>query len=334
MTVIHKSFANDEERRAEILERLRGATNMDDQRPTLVPVESDPLLRVLNRRYKELQTRFDSQERVLWCYFQQESRPSFTMQLLDDIAEVQNKLKQIGKTTGSAKDSVIRYVVWTTETPGIWNLGGDLRLLVELIRAGDRDGVERYAQHTTERVFQNATSMGQSLVTIALVKGDALGGGFEAVLSCNLIIAEKSAKFGLPEVMFNLFPGMGAYSLLARKIQPVQAEKMIFSGRVYTAEELHEMGVVDILVEDGGGDMAVYDHIDKHGRMLSAHRAIYKVRDRVNPLTRGELMDIATIWVDAAMNLDEADIRRMERLVAAQDRRWEKLKGRNVISEY
>ena len=283
----------------------------------------------LNRKYPELETRFESQDRVLWCYFQQSSRPSFTFQLLDDIAFVQTELKRIFKVPDAESDPPVRYTVWTTETPGIWNLGGDLKLLVELIRDGDREGVERYAHHTTERVYQNATSMGLPLVSIALVKGDALGGGFEAALSCNMIIAERSAKFGLPEVLFNLFPGMGAYSLLSRKIDPIRAEKMIFSGRVYSAEELYEIGIVDRLVEDGEGDMAVYDYIDKYGRMLNAHRAIYQVRQRVNPITRGELMDIATIWVDAAMNLREDDLRRMERLVNAQDRRWEKMNAVN-----
>jgi len=47
------------------------------------------------------------------------------------------------------------------------------------------------------------------LTTISLAQGDALGGGFEAALSCSVIIAERRARFGFPEVMFNLFPGMG-----------------------------------------------------------------------------------------------------------------------------
>ncbi|MCP4327412.1 MAG: crotonase/enoyl-CoA hydratase family protein [Alphaproteobacteria bacterium] len=323
MTVIRKPAY--EEFRGALREIERNERVNDPTVVEALPVHDDGSVHPLNRTYTELETRFDSQERILWCYFKQRHRPSFTFQLLDDIAEVQNELKKVFKAPDVERDPPVRFAVWTTETPGIWNLGGDLKLLVELIRAGDREAVERYAQHTTERVYQNTTSMGLPLVTVALIKGDALGGGFEAALSCNLLIAERSAKFGLPEVMFNLFPGMGAYSLLARKIDPVQAERMIFSGRVYSAEELYQLGVIDILVEDGEGDMAVYEHIDKNGRMLNAHRAIYKVRHRVNPVTRGELMDIATIWVDAAMNLEEQDLRRMERLVNAQDRRWQKL---------
>jgi len=334
MTVIRQPTADPRpnadrsEHRARLAARMEALRRGVETGGNVSPIDADSASDPLNRRYPELQTRFDTQERILWCYFQQEHRPSFTMQLLDDISSVQRDLREVFKVPNAEKDPPVRYCVWTTETPGIWNLGGDLKLLVDLIRDGDREGVERYAHHTTERVFQNTTSMGLPLVTIALVKGDALGGGFEAVLSCNLVIAERSSKFGLPEVMFNLFPGMGAYSLLARKIDPVQAERMIFSGRVYSAEELHEMGVIDVLVEDGEGDMAVYDYIEHNARMLNAHRSIYRVRQRVNPITRGELMDIASIWVDAAMNLEDADLRRMERLVQAQDRRWDKISAR------
>ena len=50
------------------------------------------------------------------------------------------------------------------------------------------------------------------------MQGECLGGGFEAALSSDVIVAEKSARFGFPEILFNLFPGMGAYSFLERKI--------------------------------------------------------------------------------------------------------------------
>lgn len=63
------------------------------------------------------------------------------------------------------------------------------------------------------------------LTTVSLIQGDALGGGFEASLSSNLIIAERGVKMGLPEVIFNLFPGMGAYSILSRKVGAATAEK-------------------------------------------------------------------------------------------------------------
>jgi DSF synthase len=114
---------------------------------------------------------------------------------------------------------------------------------------------------------------------------------------------------------------MGAYSLIARRIGSAQAERMIFSGRIYSAEELYGLGLVDVLADDGKGEDAVYEYVEQFGRRHSAHCAVYSVRKRVNPMTYDELLDITKIWVDAALALDEGDLKRMERLAAAQDRR-------------
>ena len=100
------------------------------------------------------------------------------------------------------------------------------------------------------------------------MQGDALGGGFESALASNVVIAEKGVKMGLPEVLFNLFPGMGAYSLLSRRVGTARAEQMILSGRLYTSDELFEMGVVDILAEKGEGEVEVYKYIKSAKRDL------------------------------------------------------------------
>jgi DSF synthase len=121
--------------------------------------------------------------------------------------------------------------------------------------------------------------------------------------------------------LFNLFPGMGALSFLSRKIGMRAAEAMVRSGRVYTATELYEMGIVDVLAEDGQGEKALYDWIRKNHRSLNSFQAIQRAKQRVNPLTLDELYDITEIWVDAALRLSERDLKIMERLVRAQNRK-------------
>jgi DSF synthase len=120
--------------------------------------------------------------------------------------------------------------------------------------------------------------------------------------------------------MFNLFPGMGAYSILARRVGAVRAEKMILGGQLFDAAGLHEMGVVDILAEDGEGEKAVYEYMTRHLRRRAAHQSIIKARQRIQPIFLEELTDIAELWVDAAMSLDEKDLRLMGRLIRAQDK--------------
>ena len=281
--------------------------------------------RLAEEGVSELNVTFDSEHRVLWCRFRHANSPSFTPNLLRDIGAVQRTVRRIFAEQIDPEAVPIRYMVWASQVPTIWNLGGDLRLFAQLIRNRDRDRLLAYALEVVREGHLNAVNLQLPLITVSLVQGDALGGGFEAALSSNLIVAERSAKFGLPEVLFNLFPGMGAYSFLARRIDPAAAERMIFSGKIYTAVELHEMGVVDLLADDDTGEQSLYSYIKRNERAHRTHCAIYRVRQRVQPITYEEMADIARIWVDTALRLEEPDLRKMERLIVAQNRRIDRL---------
>ena len=96
----------------------------------------------------------------------------------------------------------------------------------------------------------------------------------------------------------------------------------MFSGQIYTASELFEMGVVDVLADEGMGEQAVYDFVEKNERSFASRCAVYASRQIINPVSRDELIRITDMWVEAALTLAPADVRKMERLASAQDRRW------------
>ena len=268
-----------------------------------------------------IDVKLDFPNRTYWAAMRPSTRPMFSMELLQDMLCMQESVRQILDETKDRPRQLIDYVVFGSLTPGIYNLGGDLAHFAERIRARDRASMQAYAYACIDVIYGNAAAFHAPVITIGLVQGDALGGGLECALSFDLIVAERSAKMGLPEVLFNLLPGMGAYSFLSRKIGPVAAEKLIMSGKVYTAEELHQIGVVDLLAEDGEGELAVREYIERNNRKHNAHKAMYRARRRVNPITYEELRDIVDIWVEAALQLTEPDLRKMMRLTAAQDRR-------------
>ena len=142
----------------------------------------------------------------------------------------------------------LRSVIWTSAVPGIWNLGGDLACS-QLIRAGRRAELRRYAYACVDAVYQNLSKLGLPLLTIGAGAGRRAWAAGSSALTNDVIIAERGSKFGLPEVLFNLFPGMGAYSLLCRRLDGVRAQQLILSGRLYEAEELEELGLVDLVVD-------------------------------------------------------------------------------------
>lgn len=266
-------------------------------------------------QFSQLSTHYDKKYRTGWFRMHGEPRPCFTPTLLSEIASYFSSVKQDMRLSQGQKYD---YLVLASDVDGIFNLGGDLGLFANLIEQQDADGLLAYAVSCIDVLYANMSHLDSDLTTIALVKGDALGGGFESALSSNVLIAEKGAKLGLPEVLFNLFPGMGAFSLLSRKISASKAEKMILAGKLYSAEELYEMGVVDILAEPGQGEWEVYRYIEKSNKNANSHRAMRQVKDACSAVSYDELLTITKIWAESALKLQPRDLRMMQRLVHRQ----------------
>jgi DSF synthase len=287
--------------------------------PTIV-TPTPHIVPVAPGHYDELDLIRDPDGRTLWCFMRPHERPSFTPSLLRELIGLRRALQGAAYST-TCGETLPRYFVGGSRLPGIYNLGGDLAYFTQKIRAQDRAGLRRYAHDCVDVGYHMWTGFDLPIVTIAMVQGDALGGGFEGALSFNVVVAERSSKFGMPEILFNLFPGMGAYSFISRKLDAASAERMILSGQIYSAEELHRIGLIDVLAEDGEGEAAVRDYIARNSKHHMVRQSIRDVRNRVLPLALGELNDIADIWVEHALRLEESDLRKMERLRAAQDRR-------------
>jgi DSF synthase len=281
------------------------------------------------------QTEFDAETGSIWGYFNPPGTPCFTLHLLKDIRAHDNALAvnggkvQIGDELHEA-----RYYVCGSRTPGIFNLGGDLALFMLLIKSRSREALAQYARMCIDNMYariQHYYTPG--LVTISMVQGDALGGGLECALSSDVVVAEESAQMGLPEILFNLFPGMGAYSLLTRRIGARAAEEMILSGRMMTGKQMHEAGIVDVLARDGEAEMATQDWIQRNSRRHNGTHAIFRARQLVHPIARQELDAIAELWVEAAFRLQERDLKMMGRLVRSQSRRLDTENPLELLAE-
>jgi DSF synthase len=281
--------------------------------------------------YQQLTVRYDQNDKAIWYYMKPYPRPCFTPTLLHEINQFQCSVAENYKAAQMDSDYPVHYLVLASQTPNMFNLGGDLNLFAQSILDKNREHLFAYAKACIDVLYENTMNIGLPITTLSLVEGTALGGGFEAALSSNVLIAERSTEMGLPEILFNLFPGMGAYSLLARRVGMVEAEKMITSGKVYSAAELYDKGVVDVLAEDGKGKEAVSAFIKQHNRARNGMLAVQAARQRFHPVTYEELLDITNIWVDAALNLERKDLRMMERLVKAQDKRIEKSARQNHL---
>ena len=268
--------------------------------------------------------RSEAEAGIEWCFMHHNTRagyrPCFSEQLLVDLRECQRQVANRLTNDPHAQPNEVRHLVLASKSD-VFNLGGDLELFARLIRTGDRARLLAYAQLCVSVAFHFARLADDRVHSVAVVQGDALGGGFEAALCCHTIIAEEGTGMGFPEVLFDLFPGMGAYTFLSRRVTPAQAERMMLDGNVYSAEELHRMGVVDFLVPRGEGLAAARELVRRRKRMGNALRSMNTVRMTCNPVSLDELMRVTGTWVDAAMRLGDRGLQTMERLVRAQKRR-------------
>ena len=220
---------------------------------------------LLQRRLHHLKVSHDCSSRAIWVEFKYENRPCFSREMIEDVWTVQRSIRQAALSgyQENRDDRLLFQVIASTDKK-VFSMGGDLAYFIELIEAGDEEGLRDYAKRCIDIQYASRSHYDIPFTTIACVAGEALGGGFEAALSANVLVAEQQARFGFPEITFGMFPGMGALSLLTRKISPSMAQRIIMDHRIYTAAELYEMGVVDILAEEGEGRDAVNHYMQRY----------------------------------------------------------------------
>ncbi|HEX5535550.1 MAG TPA: crotonase/enoyl-CoA hydratase family protein [Sphingobium sp.] len=264
----------------------------------------------------QIDVQWDPDLATLWAFTTPVDRPNYNLGLLRDTMAWQMETRRAFENEPDA----LQYMVLGSRFPGVFNLGGDLEMFARCIENQDRETLRQYSHLCVDIVDRVWHCNDMPVINIGLAQGDALGGGFEALLCFDVIIAERQARFGLPEVLFGLFPGMGAYSILARRLGHAVAERMILSGKVYSAEEMQEMGIITVLADCGQGEEVTRQYIAANRDRHAGQLGVYRAGRRVNPIDLAELRDIVDGWVDTAMKLTDRDLKMMRRLAAAQTR--------------
>ncbi len=244
-------------------------------------------------------------------------RACVTRAVLDGV---HTALRWIRDANADGADQV-RHVILTSDTPGVFSLGGDLDHFADCIRRGDRETMLRYALDCVHMGHVFNTGFEGTVSTTSVVKGLALGGGLEGAACCQTIICEDGSVLQLPEIKFGMFPGMGAISYLTRRAPAQDVRRMVETGEAVDLRAALAVGMIDDVAPKGAGMAAAHQRNERlaqgfHGRMATRYAMA---------LAQGpsliELETIARSWVDVAFKIDPRDIRLMLRLAGQQLRR-------------
>ena len=147
------------------------------------------------RQYHQIDIEYHTTSNALWTYMKPLGVPCFNLGMVEELhqtfAEVNgNKGQFFHEETWCPVD----YFVIASRHPYAFNLGGDLALFIRLIKARDRNALMNYAKLCVDGIYTRLCNYNASAMTISLVQGDALGGGFEFALSSNIIVAERGVR--------------------------------------------------------------------------------------------------------------------------------------------
>ncbi len=130
--------------------------------------------------------------------------------------------------------------------------GADLRELYEKSQAMEKAHAIQGVRDFLERIHAVMNRIDASpLTTIAAVHGVTFGGGFEVALVCDLIIADKMARFCFPELRLGLIPGFGGIPRLKRDLGNGIVRDLLLTGRSFNATKAQQAGLVSQVVSEG-----------------------------------------------------------------------------------
>jgi 3-hydroxypropionyl-coenzyme A dehydratase len=187
----------------------------------------------------------------------------------DVIAELSRSIDIVGF------DDSIKVVIITGSGERSFCAGADIAYMVNI----DPMNAEKYAT-SAHGVLNKIEKLGKPV--IAAVNGFALGGGCELSMVCDIRIASNNAKMGQPEVTIGIPPGWGGTQRLVRLVGPAKAKELIFTGKMISAQEAYEIGLVNKVVSLDSEDQLPPEVDDKSDPKKEKERAaeIAKILNR------------------------------------------------------
>lgn len=280
--------------------------------------ENGAVVELIQRRagaLPQIELAYEPENKLLWITLRPEPKPVFTLPSIESVQKVQVAISELWGTT---PERPVLYLAYRARGR-VFSLGGDLDFYLDCLAKNDRDGLARYARTASDVIAMNRNGINGAVLTLSTVHARAMGGGIDPARACNVMIAEESATFCYPEVNYNHFP-ISAVPILSRHTGFIEAEKILLSGRDYSAAEFLERGAVEAVVPSGTGEAWIRRYAAASLSSHSARTALIAAFNRQAGDLGRELADAAANWVAHIMTLKPIEISKLQRIAAAQER--------------
>ena len=205
-----------------------------------------------------------------------------------------------------------------SKLPAGFSAGADLRELFERMQGLAVAGRIRGVREFLERIHHVLNMIDASpLTTIAAVHGVTFGGGFELALSCDLIVADKMARFCFPELRLGLIPGFGGIPRLKRDLGNAVVRDLLLTGRSINAQKAANVGLVSQLAAEGEA-LRLARSVAEQARKFDRHTA-HAAKQFIKPIPHEELRREIEIFCELfALPAVEAGLRKFVESTSAQ----------------
>lgn len=259
---------------------------------------------------KNVNIKHDYKNEILWIEIGSDDELFYSYETICNFYDSLDSIKNVIET------KKLTHVFFKSSNKKVWSMGGDLEMFLNCIKNNDVHQLRDYAYKCVKIVCDINNGFRSNAIVVSILQGNAFGGGFECALSTHYILAEEHVKFSFPESLFGTFPGMGAYSLLTRKVGFFKAHEMINSSKKWDAHELFNLKLVTHIAKTQKG---IADAIDLKAKNIFTSKNQFETV--CSNLKVDELREIVDIWINQVMSLDTNKIEFMRKLIDAQKKR-------------
>jgi len=162
-----------------------------------------------------------------------------------------DELEQFAAALPELQSQAHAIILHSDRKPGFC-AGADLRELYHRSQSMESAAAIREVRKFLERIHAVLNAIDSCpLTTIAAIHGVTFGGGFELALACDLLIADKSARFAFPELRLGLIPGFGGIPRLKRDVGNAVVRDLLLTGRSFNVTKAQQIGLVSQVVSEG-----------------------------------------------------------------------------------